>query len=562
MLKLSELTQDSYSADHVVARAAGEAFTWGRFVADVCRVRAQVAQVCGACWALYEPDTYRFAVNFVALLAAGKTVCLPGENHQAMVAALQAEGAVFIGEFAGVDTLQWPHAPGGSGDCEPLRLSGSVVVYTSGSTGAPKGIPKSLAQIDAELVALEASWGREMGASVIAGTVSQQHVYGLLFLVCWPLCAGRCFWHRPFVDPAIMARELSAFPAAAWVMSPAHLHRLADDIPWALARGTTTAVFSSGGPLASQGAAALFKGLGRYPVEVLGSSETGGIAWRQQSRPDALWTPLPGVDVKTDSTGALCVKSPWLEDEQWYVSADQATLDGDSGFRLGARLDRIVKVEGKRVSLPEIEQALERHDWVAQCAVVVLARRRQVLGAALVLTPGGDAALTEVGRHRFTRALRHYLADHLAGAALPRVWRTTASLPRNTQGKLMLREVEALFAPARMPRVTRREETGSGCTLWLTVAPDNPYFKGHFDAAPVVPGVVQLLWAQQYAEQLLDLRAAFVGLNKIKFRDIISPQQDLMLTLDYRASDGVLTFQYASQAGIHSQGTMLFEAIV
>lgn len=301
--------------------------------------------------------------------------------------------------------------------------------------------------------------------------------------------------------------------------------------------------------------------MGQYPYEVLGSSETGGIGWRQQSEASTLWTALAGVELKLDGSGALAVKSPWLPDADWYVTADQGTINRAGGFSLGARLDRIVKVEGKRVSLPETESALEDHTWIEQCRVIVLQRRRQVVGAAIVLTEQGMERHRDLGHHLFTRELRHYLGDHLAGAAIPRVWRVATDLPRNAQGKIQQKAVEALFGVENLPVVRSRQDVENGCKLSFCVEQDSPYFEGHFRQAPILPGVVQLVWAQQFAVNLLGVKTAFVGMQKIKFRDLVFPQQELTLSLEYVPQTGRLVFQYDSAEGRHSHGVLLYEAV-
>ncbi|MCO6705214.1 AMP-dependent synthetase, partial [Streptomyces sp. CHB9.2] len=64
---------------------------------------------------------------------------------------------------------------------------------TSGSSGEPKLIAKQLFQLANEVAALECLWGASLGAATVLGSVSTQHIYGLLFRVLWPLCAGRPF---------------------------------------------------------------------------------------------------------------------------------------------------------------------------------------------------------------------------------------------------------------------------------------------------------------------------------------------------------------------------------
>ncbi len=92
------------------------------------------------------------------------------------------------------------------------------------------------------------------------------------------------------------------------------------------------------------------------PVEIYGSSETGGIAWRQT---ESLWQPLPGVQLALNTEGALRIDSPWLALGQTEQTADAAELFADGRFALRGRLDRIIKLEEKRISLPF---------WSSNCA--------------------------------------------------------------------------------------------------------------------------------------------------------------------------------------------------
>ena len=322
MYKLSELKYGCFTGDHPVALGHGQTINWNQFVADV---NANRGRVSSDSWALFHTDTYTFAVGLVALLAENASIYLPGDNHTAVTSDFQAQQINLIGEFpcAGCQDIITGTDPHTTND---FSLGGSIVVYTSGSTGKAKAITKTLTQIDRELLVLESLWGKSWNNPVIAGTVSHQHLYGLLFSLLWPLCSGRTFYRKPFIDPAIMAGSIPEPRQAVWVMSPAHLHRMPANMPWDNAPGKVQAVFSSGGPLQPTAAQNIYRHLGQYPIEVLGSSETGGIASREQFESDTPWQPLPGVNTAVNVQGALTVNSPWLEDEDWYATADLVTL--------------------------------------------------------------------------------------------------------------------------------------------------------------------------------------------------------------------------------------------
>jgi acyl-CoA synthetase (AMP-forming)/AMP-acid ligase II len=201
------------------------------------------------------------------------------------------------------DLLQ-PALPGVELDLDQCRLS----LCTSGSSGEPKRIDKTLRQLANEVEALEQLWGADLGEAWIIGSVATQHIYGLLFRVLWPLCAGRPFVRRQLAFPEDLQRASREHPAFAWVGSPALLKRMGDNLDWP-ALSAVRRVFSSGGALPADAAQSLQQRLQQWPTEILGSSETGGIAWRQGA---SLWQPFADVELSQDSDGALLIASPYL----------------------------------------------------------------------------------------------------------------------------------------------------------------------------------------------------------------------------------------------------------
>jgi acyl-coenzyme A synthetase/AMP-(fatty) acid ligase len=204
-------------------------------------------------------------------------------------------------------------------------------------------------------------------------------------------------------------------------------------------------LFSSGGPLPAETAAIYRRHFGNSPVEIFGSTETGGVAWRQrQGDPDEdAWTPLPGVQVYRDTDNALLLDSPFLSQRNWRMD-DAISLLSDGRFRLEGRLDRIIKLEGKRLALPEMERRLEAHPWVASAAVVPLLNVSR-LGAVVVPTPAGQSALNTYGQRGTKQALRDHLKEAFEPVLLPRRFRFVTELPASDRGKVTHHELISLF---------------------------------------------------------------------------------------------------------------------
>ncbi|SDT57846.1 Acyl-coenzyme A synthetase/AMP-(fatty) acid ligase [Pseudomonas sp. Z003-0.4C(8344-21)] len=504
--------------------------------------------------AVHLEDAAELAIALLGAWRAGVSVLLPADLQGQTRQRWADEVDLWLTDQPGdtrLDQLQQPPLPGAALDLDQCRLS----LCTSGSSGEPKRIDKTLRQLANEVEALEQLWGADLGEACIIGSVATQHIYGLLFRVLWPLCAGRPFVRKQLAFPEDMQRASREHPAFAWVASPALLKRMGDNLDWP-ALSAVRRVFSSGGALPLEAAQSLEQRLQQWPTEILGSSETGGIAWRQG---DALWQPFAAVELSQDSDGALLIASPYLPAGHVEHSADAARIAADGRFELLGRLDRIVKLEEKRISLPMLEQALVAHEWVAEARLGVVQENRASLGALLVLSDAGLFALREHGRRGLTESLREHLKTHCEVLALPRRWRLLRQLPLNSQGKLPQAEVDALLIAPRpkAPELLEQVETGGEWSLQLSVPPDLAYFSGHFPKAPVLPGVVQVEWALNLGRQLLKLDGAFAGMEVLKFQQLVRPGDEIQLHLRFDAERRKLYFAYRNDTATCSSGRIL-----
>ncbi|WP_433885900.1 AMP-binding protein [Pseudomonas vranovensis] len=508
--------------------------------------------------AVHLEDAAELAVALLGAWRAGVQVLLPADLQVQTRQRWQGEVELWLSDQAqdtALDALLETPLAAAQLDLDACLLS----LCTSGSSGEPKRIDKSLRQLANEVQALEQLWGTELGAACIIGSVAAQHIYGLLFRVLWPLCAGRPFVRHQLPFPEDLQRASREHPAFAWVASPALLKRMGDNLDWP-ALSAVRRVFSSGGELPASAAQALHQRLQQWPSEILGSSETGGIAWRQG---DSLWQPFAEVRLSQNEQGALRIESTYLPPGHIEQSADAVEFTADGRFRLLGRLDRIVKLEEKRISLPMLEQALVAHDWVEEARLAVIQENRASLGALLVLSAAGLHALRNQGRRALTEGLRQHLSQHCEALALPRRWRLLRQLPFNAQGKLPQAELEALLLAPRpkSPEVLSQAEVDGELQLQLAVSADLAYFNGHFPQTPVLPGVVQVDWALALGQQLLDRPRQFAGMEVLKFQQLVRPGDPLQLTLRFDAERGKLYFAYSNAGAACSSGRIVLEAI-
>ena len=508
--------------------------------------------------AVHLEDAEQLAIALLGAWRAGVRVLLPADLQPASRARLSPLAELWLTDQADdlslADLLAEPVAAAAL-DANLLGLT----LCTSGSSGEPKLIDKRLQQLASEVEALESLWGADLGDAVVIGSVATQHIYGLLFRVLWPLCAGRRLGRRalPFAeDMQLASRTLAPF---CWVASPALLKRMGDNLDWSALRQVRR-VFSSGGPLPADAAQRLHQRLGQWPTEIYGSSETGGIAWRQGGE---WWQPLPGVELGQNEQGALRVASPWLARGHIEQTADGALLEPDGRFVLRGRLDRIVKLEEKRISLPMLESALLEHPFIREARLGVIQDNRAYLGALVALSDSGLFALRNQGRRSVTESLRKHLMAYCEALALPRRWRLLHELPSNAQGKLPQAELDALLeAPrTRQPERLAQRWQDEHWQIDLRVPLDLAHFSGHFPRTPVLPGVVQIEWAIELARELIDdLPPRFGGMEVLKFQQLARPGDLLLLSLRFDRARGKLYFTYHNGEKPCSSGRVLLGA--
>lgn len=508
--------------------------------------------------AVVTDDVWRLAVSLWGCWSAGATVYLAGTLGTDSVSRLTGEVDGWVGEAGSstdlLDPLSAP--PCAQGPAPTLDTDRPcLVVWTSGSTGAPVAVPKSLAQLESEVRAQELVFGARLGQAAVLGTVSAQHLYGLLIRVLWPLCAGRPIDREQRAFPEDLIQHTAAHPRAVWVTSPAMLRRMGEGLAWASAQGRVAMVFSSGGPLPPETAASIEGALGVRPTEIYGSSETGGVAWRDH---DPWWRPLPGVEVTVNEEGCARVRSDFLPPGTVVDTADAIT-PVEGGFVLQGRRDRIAKIEEKRISLAAVESALVDHAWVSDAAVQLVPVAPSRLGAVVVLSDAGLEAFRTQGRKAVTDVLRATVRARVEPIAVPRRFRLRHEVPRTSQGKLDGPAIASILeAPLPvLPTVLVRSQDGAAsCLLRLVVEPDLACFQGHFPALPILPGVTQIDWAARFAREHLGVRGTFAGMEGVKFAQMIRPGVVVDLSLE-RTDDGArVQFRYRSATGELSQGVL------
>lgn len=435
-IPLHQLLATGRPHDHPVGFDDQQVVTWKTFHDRVARYAAIFLKSTATRWLLISQEPLTFAAQLMGLLHAHKVAIIPANVQPGTLRLLQADIDAVV-DFEPGDEIS-----------ELRKLDPtlqSMVLFTSGSTGKPKAITKSLAQFEAEMQVLEKQFGRLIEDCGFFGTAPHHHLYGLTFRIFWPLSSGRPTDNQTCTQPHMMLARLAVVGEGVMVSSPSQLSRWPELLSL---RGMTQRprmILSAGGPLTKKTSNTWQLEMGRAPTEIFGSSETGVIAWRRQDQ-SHLWQAFAGIHVQADASQALLVTSPLLGSLQTLSMEDVVEILPDQRFVLKGRLDRTIKLEEKRLFLPDMENRLIDHPAVDDAVLVLLTGTRQTLGAVVLLSKEGRQQLQSLGRRDFIQSLKKHLVLHFEQVLIPKRWRFPQALPFNERGKLAADAIQSLFA--------------------------------------------------------------------------------------------------------------------
>ncbi|WP_298632768.1 AMP-binding protein [uncultured Umboniibacter sp.] len=426
------------------------------------------------------------------------------------------------------------------------ETSGEIAFLTSGSSGDAKVVYKTLSQLEAEARILSQFY---RGVKKVGGTVSHQHIYGFLFRLVVPVSLALELVPETWVYPSEVAHALNTDIDLAVISSPSQLARLSST---SAPTKSPRLVVSSGGPLSFAEALTAKEWFKTPILELYGSTETGGIATRSQSADQHQWKPLEGVSINFVSNE---VSSPWCPVCQLDDNLSPSGMDG--AFELSGRVDRIAKINEKRISLTAIEQKLLEYPAVKSIRVVPYSQSR--LAAFIVVTD--PQALTHSEVLELKNSLRRFCASFLEASTIPRKWRFLRSLPTTERSKVtdhsclkLLSSDKRLPTPIAVDWLSAHE-----LSLEVLISADLAWFEGHFPEQPVLPGVAMVWMAEQYIQLWFEESRSISVLATVKFQSVIKPGADVQIRLKYIVEKAQYHLKILNNDTVFAQAKLLVD---
>jgi acyl-coenzyme A synthetase/AMP-(fatty) acid ligase/uncharacterized membrane protein/3-hydroxymyristoyl/3-hydroxydecanoyl-(acyl carrier protein) dehydratase len=553
--------------------------TWGDFLEGTAKLRRHIVSVNSDKWLLYCDDSWLFLLALTALLQCKKEILLSGNVSPSYIAEIRGQGrscTPFLTDLVfpqgecpeNTFSLSALLESGAQKDAvaqEPPQIIAdetSIVMYTSGSTGKPKVVKQRLTEFENDNRFVLSKWGDEFVRRKLCSTVNQHHIYGFLYSILLPFTAGVPFRRKKIEFP----EELEKLRDTQYMIItvPAFLKRAVEiERPSSLCLKSPW-IFTSGGVLNPETAKKTSEVIGFWPVEVYGSTETSGIAWRQSCN-GLEWTPFDNAQLSKNEDGCLVIRSPYIKDPAGFQTADMVEMPGGGRFLLKGRIDSVVKIEEKRVSLVEIENRILQSGLASDVCVISLEDKRQYLAAALSFNDKGKERFSGLEKHEINKFWREYLLQYFENMVIPKRWRYLDALPTDAQGKKKRDDIKLLFSGDNVTRSSGfdnlenervLEKTENSVTVEFSVPGSSHYFDGHFPDYPILPAVAQMEIAVRYASRYLETGIALSEIRRVKFPNIVRPFTPLLLKLSKK--DKTITFNISSRDGktIYSTGTV------
>jgi len=529
--------------------------TQADFLRDVAVLRQFIAGNHWNSYILHSENLYYFAVAFVGILQAKKDLAISANA-----------GAEFIKEISGTDSVFLPEeqirdiCASSRGSLSeqwlPIDLNANIALWTSGTTGKPKKVEKVYEHLDIECRELARLWGDTVKDCIFCETVSHHHIYGLLCSFLLPLRLGAPFFAKRIEMPGILKK----FPdkKISFVSSPAFLKR----IPQAEAFKNLpiSMIFCSGGVLPFESAKYADSILGKWPVEIYGSTETGGIAYRI-SKNGLEWQPFSVCSLSLANNGCLKVESPYITGGK-FETGDLATFLDNGKFELKGRIDSIVKIEEKRISLNEVEMRIMSSGLVQDVCVLALSGKRQYTAAVIILNEKGREKFSETSEFQKNSFFKKELSKFLESAVIPKKWRYVKAFEQDAQGKIKRREMEALFLPQTkenyriLSNSTENSKNGEKRIIMDLLFPKNSdFFDGHFPQFQLLPAVAQVDTVIKISNKYLNSPMNLKKISKMKFMAPIRPDIQMQLHIHYSEKENAINFDFFSEQNKkHSSG--------
>ena len=363
----------------------------------------------------------------------------------------------------------------GSADLEATMLKGDdigIMLYTSGTTGMPKGCVHFVKPIVIETKLVNKHVYKMVPGDCLGGAAPVSFAAGFGTFTLMPFEGGAAISLIPKFTPPDMLELIQKHKITILTGLPTGYRALMKFPKFKDYDTSSIRLYTSGGDALGSETLSAWQKLTGLPIwEGLGGTEMLHLVtsntMNPEPMPDSIGKALPGVEVRVvdpewndcepDQVGSMVLKGPsgslywkpYVDDERliksqkkgvvngWNQMGDAVFMKEDGNIFFVSREDDMIKSSGYRIGPAEVEEAIEKHPAVAEAGVVGIPdpEKGQITKAFVVLKEGQE------GSDEFFEELKEFLKEHVAIYKLPRAIEYRSELPRTPTGKLLRRHL-------------------------------------------------------------------------------------------------------------------------
>ena len=413
--------------------------------------------------------------------------------------------------------------------------------YTSGSSGKPKVIKKSLYNLICEAKDLGKELGLKNKNLNVISTTTMCHLFGLTFHLMMPLCNSLIINTKNVSYPENI-NQLNTI----LVSTPTFLYSVPKfDVNFKI---NPEYIITAGSKLND----GVFEYLEKKSkiIEIYGSTETGIIARKTHYADDFKLFDNVNLVVNKDNVE---VKSEYFYEDNTCIN-DKIELNNRI-LKFKNRTDRLYKIYEKRINADELENNLKSNSFVKDCYIT---KHGEKLVCICALSDLGKKYLLKNNISSLIKNLKSYLASF--SEISPKRWKFIDEIPMTNSGKINKKLIERLFnINLSLPVILDRVLSENSITYKLFFYHQCNFFNGHFPEFQLVPGVVQLYLAKNFANIHFNLSLEAGQWKKIKFSNTIKPDSIINLKLVYNEKQ--IYYEFYSDIKKYASGIFLCKNI-
>lgn len=524
---LEIFTTDKYDSKTAVIKE-GKVYTYGDIKNEISKL-ISVLKSKKENIVIYDRNNFNFIIQFFASIYSDKKIWLLADKSKLQDLDIDYD-VIENTEQGDVDAFSFP-------EIDPKDVV--INFFTSGSSGAPKPIKKSLFNLISEGKDIGKTFGFEDAGYTVSSTTTMCHLFGMTFHLMTPLCNRLAINTDVVSYPENIDKENTILVSTPTFLSSALKHNLTFNVP-------PKYIISAGSKLDNN----VFKEFEKNSkiIEIYGSTETGVIANRTHYSDSFIL--FDNVTIVPKETGVE-ITSDYTFGQTMTIN-DNVNVEGRK-LIINSRTDRLFKICEKRVSADEMEGKLKEHEFVDNCYII---KSDEKLACLCVLSEEGKKYLLAKNIAGLTKVLKQHCLK--SSEIIPQKWRFLDSVPMNEMGKIDKKYINHLFnMKLSLPVILEKMCDKATVTYKIFFYDRCNFFKGHFEEFHLVPGVFQIYFAKELANRDYQLNLGQGQWKRVKFSNVIQPNSVVDLRLEKKEKS--VAYEYFSDDIKYSSGTFVCE---